>query len=67
MRNQPVKASKMSMDEARWRAESDLETLMKADEIRADAKRLAAAKRMANDKLSAMQSAILGKNKDGKQ
>lgn len=38
-------------DEARWQAEDDMRTLIRAAEINADKKRLAAAKAMAKTKL----------------
>jgi hypothetical protein len=37
--------------EERWRAEADMETLMRADEIRSDQKRLKAAQALAKEKL----------------
>lgn len=38
-------------EEKRWRAESDMRTLMEAEEIKKDPKRLAAAQAMAKEKL----------------
>ena len=38
-------------DDAKWQAEEDMRTLIRADEIKADKKRFAAAKAMAKTKL----------------
>lgn len=38
-------------EDSKWQAESDLRTLIEADEIREDTKRLAAAKALAKEKL----------------
>lgn len=43
-------------DEARYRAEDDMRTLARAQEVMADPKRLAAAKKMAKEKLAEMQA-----------
>lgn len=43
-------------DEAKYRAEDDMRTLARAQEIMGDAKRLAAAKKMAKEKLAEMQA-----------
>lgn len=43
-------------DEAKWQAESDMHALARAQEIRKDPKRLAAAKKMAEEKLNEMQA-----------
>jgi hypothetical protein len=40
-------------DDNRWRVESDLSTLMEAEKIKADPKRLAAAQAMAKEKMMA--------------
>lgn len=45
-----------SPDEARWRAEDDMRTLARAEEVKADPKRLAAAKKMAVSKLAEMKA-----------
>lgn len=45
-------------EEAKWRAEDDMRTLMRAAEIRADRKRLAAAQKCAKDKLTEMAAVI---------
>lgn len=52
----PGLAVASSPDEARWRAEDDMRTLARAEEVKADPKRLAAAKKMAKTKLAEMQS-----------
>jgi hypothetical protein len=43
-------------DDAKWRAEDDMRTLARAEEVKADPKRLAAAKKMAKEKLAELQS-----------
>lgn len=43
-------------EEEKWRAEDDLRTLMRAEEIKADQKRLAAAQKMAKDRLLELAS-----------
>ena len=40
-------------EDNRWRVESDLSTLMEAEKIKADPKRLAAAQAMAKEKMMA--------------
>lgn len=40
--------------EAEWRAESDLSTLLEAEKINKDPKRLAAARKLAKDKMMAV-------------
>lgn len=45
-------------EEERWRAESDMRTLMEADAIRRDAKRLAAAQKCAKDKLMELAAVV---------
>jgi hypothetical protein len=49
-------ASAMSAQESDWRAEDDMRTLVRAEEIKRDPKRLAAAKKKAKDALAQMQS-----------
>lgn len=44
-------AINMRKEEERWRAESDMRTLMECEEIKKDPKRLAAVKSMAKEKL----------------
>lgn len=41
----------MRKEEERWRVESDMRTLVEAEEIRRDTKRLAAAKKLAQEKM----------------
>lgn len=41
--------------EARWRAESDVRSLVEAEAIRNDAKRLAAAKKIAREQAAALR------------
>jgi len=43
-------------DDAKWRAEDDMRTLARAQEVMADPKRLAAAKKCAKEKLTEMQA-----------
>ncbi len=43
-------------DEAKWRAEEDMRTLARAQEIKADPQRLKAAKKCAEEKLAEMQA-----------
>jgi len=42
-------------DDAKWRAEDDMRTLARAQEIQSDPRRLAAAKKCAKEKLAEMQ------------
>lgn len=46
------------MDDAKWRAEDDMRTLTRAKEIEADRARMAAAKRVAEQKIKEMQSVV---------
>lgn len=48
----------MIMDDAKWRAEDDMRTLTRAKEIEADRARMAAAKRVAEQKIKEMQSVV---------
>lgn len=41
-------------DDNRWRAESDLSTLMEAEKIKSDPKRIAAAQAVAKEKMMAV-------------
>ena len=41
-------------EDNRWRVESDLSTLMEAEKIKADSKRLAAAQALAKEKMMAV-------------
>jgi hypothetical protein len=49
-----VTASKSSPEETRWRAEDDMRTLMRADEIKADKARLKACAEHAKKQASAV-------------
>ncbi|MES2730018.1 MAG: hypothetical protein V4621_08010 [Pseudomonadota bacterium] len=49
------------MDEKKWQAEDDMRTLARAKEIEADRARLAAAKRIAEQKIKEMQSVVAKK------
>lgn len=46
---------KMSADERKWRAEDDLRTLTRANEITADASRMRAARSMHRQQMRSMQ------------
>lgn len=50
--------SAIAFDEAKWRAEEDMRTLTRAKEIEADRTRLAAAKRIAEQKIKEMQKVV---------
>lgn len=47
--------SEMDKEEKRWRAESDLRTLIEAEEIRADKPRLKAAMNIRKEKMASMK------------
>jgi hypothetical protein len=47
-----------AMDEKRWQAEDDMRTLTRAKEIEADRARMAAAKRIAEQKIKEMQKVV---------
>lgn len=47
--------ARMSRDEQRFRAESDLRTLQDADRIKQDQKRMSAAKKVATEQMKALQ------------
>lgn len=53
--------SPVAFDDAKWRAEEDMRTLTRAKEIEADRTRLAAAKRVAEQKIKEMQSVVAKK------
>jgi hypothetical protein len=55
------------VQQQKWRAESDMETLMLAEEIRKDPKRLAAAKAAAKERYSKLEAAGLCSHKDKKK
>lgn len=52
----PKKEAAASTEDKRWRAESDLSTLVEAAKIRGDAARLKAAMAMRDERLSALKS-----------
>lgn len=54
-------ANSLAFDEAKYRAEDDMRTLARAKEIEADRTRLAAAKRIAEQKIKEMQSVVAKK------
>lgn len=45
-------------DDSKWRAQNDLDTLLRAEEIEGDPKRLAAAKKLAREKLEDMKDIL---------
>jgi hypothetical protein len=47
-------ASRLSADEKKWRAQSDLETLSRAEEIKADRARMAAVRSHATQQVKAL-------------
>jgi hypothetical protein len=51
----------MAFDDAKYRAEDDMRTLTRAKEIEADRARLAAAKKVAEQKIKEMQSVVAKK------
>lgn len=55
----------MRKEEERWQAESDMRTLIEAEKIKADPKRLAAAQKCAKDKMMEVAAvAVEGAEKD---
>ena len=52
----PNPSTAMAFDDAKYRAEDDMRTLARAQEITSDPQRLAAAKKMAKQKLAEMQA-----------
>lgn len=54
----PVSRKSMDADEAKWRAEDDLRTLERADELRADKGRFRAALTHGRSKLRSMKRVI---------
>lgn len=50
-----ITEARLTMNDNDWRAEDDMRTLMEADKIKKDAKRLKAAKAMARKKLESMK------------
>lgn len=55
----------MRKQEDQWRAESDLRTLMDAEKIQKDSKRLAAAQKLAKDQLLALAGVASEGKADG--
>lgn len=53
----------MRKEEARWRAERDLDTLLEAEKVEKDPKRLAAAKKLAQERMMAV-AGIASEGKD---
>ena len=51
-----MKPVAVSSDDKKWQTEDDLRTLQRAAEINKDAKRLAACKALAKDKLGELQA-----------
>lgn len=58
-----AKSSKPSPDESRWRAEDDMRTLMRAEEVKADKARLKACQDHAKRQASAVAKVAGGKRK----
>lgn len=54
-------SSPIVFDDAKWRAEEDMRTLTRAKEIEGDRARMAAAKRVAEQKIKEMQSVVAKK------
>ncbi len=54
---------KMSVDEKRWRAESDLDSLKRVKEIMADKPRYAAAQAIAKKQMAALGGIVKGNSK----
>lgn len=46
----------LTADESKWRAEEDLRTLISAQEIRKDKKRMAAVRKLAREKIEKMKN-----------
>lgn len=55
-----AKGNSLMSDDHDWRSESDLNTLLEANKIRADKKRHGAAKKRARDRLGAMKQVAAG-------
>lgn len=58
--NTPQIAGPSAAEQKRWQAEEDLRTLRRAEEVRADRSRVAAAKKMADKEIRAL-SKVKGK------
>jgi hypothetical protein len=50
-----IGATSMRAQEKKWRAESDLDSLVRAEEVKKDKERLAAARALAKEKLKAAE------------
>lgn len=48
----------MAARERKWRTEADLDTLMRAEEIESDPQRLAAAKKLAKERLADLKDVV---------
>lgn len=57
----PASPVKMSKDEQKWRAEDDMRTLLRAEEIRADKARLSKASAIAKQQMAAVAKVAKGK------
>lgn len=57
----PTMAHKMDSDEKKWRAEEDLRTLMRAEEIKRDRSRMSVVKAMAKKQAMAADKVAKGK------
>lgn len=58
MNTKKVNAAMPTFDEKKWQAEDDMRTLTRAKEIEADRTRMAAAKRIAEQKIKEMQKVV---------
>ena len=54
----PVNTVSMRKQEEQWRIESDLEALIRAEEIRKDPKRLAKVRKLAKERMKATTQAV---------
>jgi hypothetical protein len=54
----PMNTVSMRKQEEQWRTESDLEALIRAEEIRKDKKRLARVRKLAKEKMQATTKAM---------
>lgn len=60
-KSKPVMAHKMDADEKKWRAEEDLRTLLRAEEIKRDRSRMSVVKAMAKKQAMAVDKVAKGK------
>lgn len=58
MNTKKVNSAMTTFDEKKWQAEDDMRTLTRAKEIEADRTRMAAAKRIAEQKIKEMQKVV---------